>query len=44
MNGKIVKEHGYWNNTEMALELMELEKQPAEDDPAAEEPEDNLDN
>lgn len=39
VNGKIVKEHGYWNNTEMVLELMELEKQPA-----TEEPEDKINN
>ena len=38
-NGKIVKEYGYWDNTEMVLELMELEKQSA-----SEEPEDNINN
>ncbi|MCJ7757455.1 MAG: nuclear transport factor 2 family protein [Gillisia sp.] len=43
VNGKIVKEYGYWNNTEMVLELMDLEKQQAEES-AAEEPEDNNNN
>ena len=39
VNGKIVKEFGYWNNTEMVLELMRLEKLSE-----AEEPEDNINN
>jgi len=43
VDGKIVKEYGYWDNSEVVLELMKLEKQPAEE-PAAEEPEDNMDN
>ncbi len=39
VDGKIVKEYGYWNNTKMILELMELEKQLV-----TEEPEDNINN
>jgi hypothetical protein len=43
VNGKIVKEYGYWNNTEMVLELKELEKKGAKES-AAEEPEDTINN
>lgn len=43
VNGKIVEEHGYWDNTNMILELIELEKE-TEEEPSAEEPEETIDN